>query len=240
MFKRKPKKRTEINISGITVEVVRKKVKNINLRVYPSTREVRISAPWYLKLKVIRDFAESKLPWIKKHFEKIREMPDVTEPGYESGEIHYYRGKPLELLVTGKNAKPKVTLLPDEGKLELQVRPGSAPGKRAKVLQEWYRARLKEEIPKLIEKWELPMGVNVQEFGVKQMKTRWGSCNIRARRIWLNLELAKKSPACLESVVVHEMVHLLERLHNKRFYRLMDRFLPDWREAEKELQGRVD
>jgi predicted metal-dependent hydrolase len=240
MFKRRPPKHTELHLSGITVEVVRKKVKNINLRVYPSRREVRISAPWYLKMKVIREFAEAKLPWIKKHFEKVQKVPGTIEPRYESGEIHYYRGQPLELDVSEKNSKPEVTLLPEEKVLQLQVRPVSSIEKREKVLLEWYRGRLKQEIPKLIEKWESPMGVRVSEFGVKQMRTRWGSCNIRARRIWLNLELAKKSPACLESVVVHEMVHLLERLHNKRFYRLMDTFLPDWREIEKELQGRVD
>lgn len=240
MFKRKPPKRTELHLSGITIEVTRKKVKNINLRVYPSRREVRISAPWYLRMKVIREFAESKMPWIQKHFAKFQRKPANTDLRYESGEIHYYQGRALELQVTEKNAKPEVTNLQDKSKIILQVRPGAKRSKRAKVLKEWYRARLKEEIPKLIEKWESPMGVNVNEFGVKQMKTRWGSCNIRAHRIWLNLELAKKSPACLESVVVHEMVHLLERLHNKRFYRLMDTFYPEWREVENELQGRVD
>lgn len=240
MFKRKPPKRTELQLSGITIEVTRKKVKNINLRVYPSRREVHISAPWYLKMKVIRDFAESKLPWIQKHFAKIRKVPGKTELRYESGEIHFYQGRPLELRITEKNTKPSVTYVPAEGKINLQVRPDANRYKRAEILKEWYRARLKEEIPKLIEKWETPMGVRVNEFGVKQMKTRWGSCNIRARRIWLNLELAKKSPACLESVVVHEMVHLLERLHNKRFYRLMDTYFPQWREIERELRGRVD
>ncbi|MDX1586331.1 MAG: SprT family zinc-dependent metalloprotease [Balneolaceae bacterium] len=240
MFKRKPPKRSELHISGITILVTRKKVKNINLRVYPSRREVRISAPWYLRKKVIREFAESKLPWIQKHFSKFQKQSRQKELRYKSGEIHYYRGKALELEVIEKKSKPNVTYAPGEGKITLRVRPGASSGKRAKVLKEWYRAGLKEEIPKLIEKWEKPMGVSVREFGVKHMKTRWGSCNIRARRIWLNLELAKKSPACLESVVVHEMVHLLERLHNKRFYRLMDTFYPEWREIENELQGRVD
>lgn len=240
MFKRKPPKRTELHISGITMEVVRKKVKNINLRVYPSRREVRISAPWHLKMNMIRDFAESRVSWIQKHFERVKKLPGKIEPDYENGETHYYRGKPYELSVIEKRVSPKVTILADEASIQLQVRPGSSKEKRERVLQEWYRARLKEEIPKLIEKWEPPMGVSVREFGVKRMKTRWGSCNIRAGRIWLNLELAKKSPACLESVVVHEMVHLLERLHNERFYRLMDNFLPAWRETEKELQGRVD
>lgn len=240
MFQRKPAKRKTITVSGIPVEVVRKKVQNINMRVYPSKREVRISAPWYLRMEVIREFAESKREWIQKHLAKYKEPVHPAEPDFISGEKHLYRGEELELKVVTHHAPPKVILRKNEGLLEMRLRHGSDKTKRAKLLKEWYRARLKEEIPKLIEKWEGPMGVSVNEFGVKQMKTRWGSCNIRAKRIWLNLELAKKSPACLESVVVHEMVHLLERLHNDRFYALMDGFYPQWREAEKELQGRVD
>lgn len=240
MFKRKAPKSTEIILSGIPVEIVRKDVKNINLRVYPSKRKVRISAPWYLRQKVIENFAESRLEWIQNHFERFKPPAGPANPKYLTGEKHLYRGAELELQVVTVDAVPEVKIGWDEGILEMRVRPGSSKSQRAKVLKEWYRAGLKEEIPKLIDKWEAPMGVAVSEFGVKQMKTRWGSCNIRAKRIWLNLELAKKSPACLESVVVHEMVHLLERYHNKRFYRLMDRFLPQWREIEKELQGRVD
>lgn len=240
MFKRKAPKSTEITLSGIPVEIVRKDVKNINLRVYPSKRKVRISAPWYLRQKVIENFAESRLDWIQNHFEKFKPPAGPVEPEYLTGEKHFYRGSELELQVFTVDAAPSVKIRWDKSLLEIRVRPGSSKSKRAKVLKEWYRARLKEEIPKMIDKWEGPMGVAVSEFGVKQMKSRWGSCNIRAKRIWLNLELAKKSPACLESVVVHEMVHLLERYHNKRFYRLMDRFFPQWREIEKELQGRVD
>lgn len=240
MLKRRPPKITEITVSSISIEVERKWVKNINMRVYPQEGMVRISAPWYLRMKVIQEFAESKLEWIQKHLSKYKADVYPVESRFVSKEMHPYQGKQYELSVVLKEAKPKVLLHKEEGVLEMQVRSGSDKEKREKVLKEWYRARLKEEIPRLIEKWEGPMGVSVSEFGVKQMKTRWGSCNIRARRIWLNLELAKKSPACLESVVVHEMVHLLERLHNDHFYALMDKFYPEWWEAEKELQGRVD
>lgn len=240
MFRRGSSKVSEITISGISIEVERKWVKNVNIRVYPSEGKVCISAPWYMRMKVIREFAESKLEWIQKHLSKYKADVHPVESEYVSEEMHPYLGNEFQLKVVLKEAKPKVLLHGEEGVLEMRVRPGSDKQKRKKVLKEWYRARLKEEIPKLIEKWEGPMDVSVNEFGVKQMKTRWGSCNVRARRIWLNLELAKKSPACLESVVVHEMVHLLERLHNDRFYALMDQFYPEWRQAEKELQGRVD
>lgn len=240
MFRRKPPKHTKITVSGLPVNIIRKDVKNINLRVYPSRQEVRISAPWYLCLKVIREFVESKQEWIQRHLNNYEPPVTRVEPQYRDGEIHPYQGEEWKLRINTKTAVPAVKLLPENKVLLMQVRPGSSKDKKKKVLKEWYRAGLKKDIQKLIDKWEEPMGVKVREFGVKQMKTRWGSCNIRAKRIWLNLELAKKSPACLESVVVHEMVHLLERLHNKRFYRLMDSFLPDWREIEKELQGRVD
>jgi len=240
MFKRKPPQRLEIFLDDIPVEIVRKKVKNINLRVYPSKRRVKISAPWHLRTESVVEFANSKQHWIQKHLDSYRKPLHRDPPKLVSGEIHLYRGEQFQLVVDEHDAPPEVVLLEQEGILRMTVRTGSNRDKRTRVLKEWYRARLKEQIPKLIEKWEDPMDVSVNEFGVKQMKTRWGSCNIRDRRIWLNLELAKKSPACLESVVVHEMVHLLERKHNKRFYSLMDQFLPDWRDIDKELQGRVD
>lgn len=240
MPRNKPAKQLEILLGDIPVKIIRKQVKNINLRVYPSKKSVQISAPWHLKTEFIIRFAENKEGWIRNHLSNYREPLHVEPPKFESGEIHRYQGCEYELCIVEHSAPPAVHLIPEERQLRLYVRTGSSRDKKASVLKEWYRDRLKEQIPKLIEKWESPMGVSVEEFGVKQMKTRWGSCNVRACRIWLNLELAKKSPACLESVVVHEMVHLLERRHNKRFYALMDRFLPEWREIDKELQGRVD
>lgn len=240
MFSRKKPKSAEITLSGIPIKVTRKKVKNINLRVYPSKGEVRMSAPWHLRDELIQNFAASKLDWIKKKLANYQPAHRPPESEYKTGETHWYRGEEMELRVVFGNAAPKVICNKKEKVLELQVRPGSPRAKRKKVLKEWYRAELKKIIPKLIAKWEPVMGVQVNEFGVKQMKTRWGSCNIRDKRIWLNLELAKKSPACLEYVVVHEMVHLLERLHNDRFYRLMDQYLPGWQQTEKALQGKVD
>lgn len=240
MFKQKPHKPIEINLSGIPIIVTRKNVKNINLRVYPSKSKVKISAPFHLRLKSIRIFAESKIDWIQKQLSRYKTPVQTADPDFVSGETHLYQGFQLTLQISTYKGPPQVNYREKDTILEMRVRPGSNKAKRASVLKEWYRARLKEEIPKLIEKWEEPMGVSVSEFGVKQMKTRWGSCNTRAKRIWLNLKLAKKSPACLQYVVVHEMVHLLERLHNDRFYGFMDQFLPDWRKIEKELHGKVD
>lgn len=239
MFKRKPKTE-QITLDDLNITLTRKQVKNINLRVYPSKREVRMSAPHHVTNRAIRKFAAAKLPWIRKKLSRYKAPVQVTEPQFISGETHLYQGKECELYVSTRNAKPGVRLNKEDHTLHMYVRPGSSKTKRAKVLDEWYRRRLKEQIPVLIEKWEKLMEVTVNEFGVKKMKTRWGSCNTRAHRIWLNLELAKKPAGCLEFVVVHEMVHLLERLHSDRFYRLMSRFLPHWQETEATLQGKTD
>ena len=123
--------------------------------------------------------------------------------------------------------------------INLYVRANSTKEKREKIMLEWYREELKNLIPSYIEKWEPIMGVKVEDFGVKQMKTKWGSCNIGAKRIWINLELAKKTPRCLEYIVVHEMVHLLERKHNDIFKGYMDKFLPNWRSIKAELNGLI-
>lgn len=121
--------------------------------------------------------------------------------------------------------------------INLFIRPDSTKEQRERILLEWYRSELKKQIPGLISKWENIIGVKVNSWGVKLMKTRWGTCNPKAKRIWINLELAKKSPRCLEYIIVHEMVHLLEKHHNKRFYAFMKQFLPNWREIKAELNG---
>lgn len=226
-----------IQLDDIEIEVTRKSVKNLNIRIYPTAGRVAMSIPKRTDLAVAEEFARKKFPWIKKHLNKraIQKAKKFQRLAYRDGEIHPVWGEKMVLSVNEVNRPPKVQQRNDE--LSLMVRPESSVKKRESVLIEWYRAELKREIPKLIEKWEKIMKVDVREFGVKRMKTRWGTCNIRAQRIWLSLELAKKNPKCLEYVVVHEMVHLHERLHNKRFYRLMDQFLPDWRERDLLLKG---
>ncbi|WP_069130269.1 M48 family metallopeptidase [Rhodohalobacter halophilus] len=227
-----------IQIWDIEVEVTRKRVKNLNIRIYPSAGRVAMSIPRRCSLRTAELFAKKKYKWIKKHLNK-RDSTDrqkVHKSRFISGETHNIWGTQMPMRVELIEEKPGVILSEEE--ILLHTRPGSSREKRESVLNEWYRSELKKRIPVLIKKWEKPMGVNVNEFGVKRMKTRWGTCNIRAKRIWLNLELAKRDPACLEYVVVHEMVHLLERLHSKRFYRLMDHFLPDWRERDLLLKGK--
>lgn len=223
----------QLQLGDVVIDVEQKEIKNIHLSVYPPTGRVRISAPLQLDLDTLRVFALSKLNWIKKQQEKIRGQERETPREFINQESHYFRGKRYLLKVIEVQAPPKVEL--QHSTLILSVRPGTSTEKRRSILDEWYRAQLKILVPPLIEKWENRMNVQVNQFGIKKMKTRWGSCNIQARRIWLNLELAKKPPECLEYVVVHELIHLLERNHNDRFTAYLDNFLPKWRFYKEQL-----
>jgi predicted metal-dependent hydrolase len=236
MAGKKTYSKSQYQVSGLQVDVLRKNVKNLNLRVYPAEERVRISVPRRISDHEVVRFIEDKMPWIRKHLSGYKKKARRPSYRFISGEKHFVWGKELELRVIEKEEVPQVFIENDT--LTLQIRPGADKAKRAAVLKEWYRAELKREIPALIEKWEPRMNVQVAEFGVKKMKTRWGTCNIRARRIWLNLELAKKRPPMLEYVVIHEMVHLLERLHSKRFYGFMSKFLPEWKSLKDELNGK--
>lgn len=228
-------KMRELKLGDITVDVIQKQIKNIHLSVHPPTGRVRISAPSRLSLDTIRIFAISKLGWIKKHQAKFKNQLRETPRDYISNESHFYNGKRYLLKVAENKAVPKVVLKHEH--IELYVRPNSTRLQRKNILDAWYRERLKDTIPKLISKWEKNMNVKVNEFGIKKMRTKWGTCSIRAKRIWLNLELAKKSPLCLEYIVVHEMIHLLERHHNARFKAYMDSYVPEWKSLKEELNS---
>lgn len=119
--------------------------------------------------------------------------------------------------------------------IELYVKPRTSFEKKQKIIDDWYRNQLKELTIPIVEKWESVMGVSVNEIGVRKMKTKWGTCNNETKRIWLNLELAKKPFHCIEYIIVHELVHLLERNHNERFLTYMDKFMPEWRTLRQEL-----
>lgn len=222
-------------LDGMEITVVRKKIKHIYLRIYPHNGEIRVSAPYKMAESTIRQFVRSKSAWIRQKQKKIASQICTPSLEYQDQEQHYFCGEPYPLKIVERNASAKVEL--QDQSLVLYVRPNTKPEKRQQMLESWYRAHLKKTLPNLIEKYETKMGVQVREFGIKKMKTRWGTCNTRAGRIWLNLELAKKPPACLEYVVVHEMVHLLEQSHNARFYALMDQFMQDWKQHKEILNN---
>ncbi len=226
-------------INDMEIQLTKKNIKNLHLSVHPPNGSVRVSAPSQMKDEAIRLFVISKLPWIKKQRTKFVQQERRPEREFVSGESHYFLGKRYLLNVIYTNKRKQDVVIGNKTYMDLYVRKGSTKEQRAKVMKEWYRRQLKALIPPLIEKWEKIMNVKVLDWGVRQMKTRWGSCNTRAKRIWVNLELAKKNPTCLEYIVVHEMVHLLERLHNERFISYMDKFLPNWRSIKAELNGLV-
>jgi len=227
-------KRHQIRVSGIPVEIVRKDIKNLHLAVYPPNGRVRLSVPRRLSDEAVRLAVVSKLGWIRRRQEIFKNQVRQSEREMVTGESHYFQGRRYRLNVVEDDRPPSVCLR-NKTTLELRVRPGSDRKKRESVLHRWYREHLREQIPELIAKWEPVIGVKVADWGVKRMRTRWGTCNITARRIWVNLELAKRSPACLEFIVVHEMVHLLERHHAERFVEYMDEFMPPWRLHRAEL-----
>lgn len=223
----------EIALGEISVAVVYKDIKNIYLSIYPPTGKVRISAPYRLDIDTLRIFAISKLGWIRKQRTKLQQQDRESAREYIGRESHYYLGRRYLLNVWDTDSSPKVEL--NHSTIEMYARPNMSVDKKQQILDDWYRQRLKEMIPAVILQWEGKLNVNVSEFGVKKMKTRWGSCNQRAGRIWLNLELAKKPTQCLEYVIVHEMAHLREKKHGERFAAIMDNALPMWRVHKEEL-----
>lgn len=226
-------------VADIEVQLIKKNIKNLYLSVLPPDGQVRISAPKKMDDEAIRLFVVSKLSWIKKQRAKFQNQERQPERELISGESHYLWGERYLLNVIYTDKRKQGVEIRNKTYLDLFVRENSDKEQRQKVMREWYRRELKAVIPSIIQKWEPVMGVKVQDWGVKLMKTKWGSCNTKAGRIWLNLELAKKNPACLEYTVVHEMVHLLERLHNERFVAYMDEFLPNWRSIKAELNGLI-
>jgi hypothetical protein len=224
----------QITVNDLVVNVIRKDVKHLRLAVYPPDGRVRATAPLRVNDEAVRRFVISKLAWIKR--QQARFAAQERQPAREfiSGESHYYQGDRYLLNVVYQNGPPAVTVR-NKTTLELRVRTGSDAGQRERVLLAWYRRQLKAAVPPLIAKWEAALGVHVAEWGIKRMKTRWGTCNVKARRIWLNLELVRRPVHCLEYIVVHEMVHLLEPRHNDAFVAHLDRLLPHWRLVHDEL-----
>lgn len=218
--------REEILIDDVHVVIIRKSIRHIYIRIYPPDGRVVISAPVRISDKAISAFLRSKRSWIIKQHQKLKKIEEVKPKYYETGEYHYYGGNEYLLEVRITEKRPWVSL--EGNRIIMMVKKDHGRSMREKVLYNWYRDRLKQKLPALVGKWEKIINVRVSELRLRKMKTKWGTCNVRERRIWLNLELAKYSDSILEFILVHEMVHFLERSHNKKFYKLMDKYLPDW------------
>lgn len=221
-------------MSGVTVEVVRKEIKHLHVGVYPPHGRVRVAAPMRLDDEAVRLAVISRLGWIRRKQKAFERQDRQSQREMVTGESHYFQGRRYLLHVIEEDGSPSVHLA-GHTPMELRVRPESDREARELILRRWYRRRLREQIPPLLAKWEPKIGVTVAHVRIKKMKTLWGSCNAVAQRVWLNLELAKKPASCLEYILVHEMVHFIERQHTERFRELMDAAMPTWRLCRDEL-----
>jgi len=224
-------------IADIAVELVCKPIKNVYIGVYPPNGNVRVTAPLFISHEAVHLVVIRKLGWIRRQQEKFIALPCQLPQQLVSGESHYFVGRCYRLRVVERTSNHRVVLCAINNTLELYVRPGSDAKQREEVLSGWYREQLKVLIPPLLDKWQSVLGVRIAEWGIKKMKTRWGSCNPLARRIWLNLELIKKPISCIEYVVVHELLHLHERHHNQRFKALLSKYLPHWKQEQAMLNN---
>ncbi len=222
-----------MEISGIKVEVLKKDIKNLHLYVLPPDGYVRVSAPKSFSDKSIELFVKSKLGWIKKQQQKFAEQPRQSERQYVSGETLYVFGKAFYLLVEYSNKGNSLVLSGD--KAILTVRKESTVKQRDSYVNEWYRALLKNEISKLLPKWESLTDLHCTSWQTKYMTTRWGSCNTATKKIWLNLQLAKKPIECLEYVILHELAHTKVKNHGDDFVAILDKYMPNWHEVRKRL-----
>jgi predicted metal-dependent hydrolase len=227
-----------IRIGALSVEVVRKDIKNLHLGVYPPNGRVRVAAPLVVDDEAVRLAVIEKLGWIKRQKARFTQQPRQSPREMVSGESHYFLGKRYRLRVhvvdAPAKAAPRIAIR-GIASLDLFVTPNTTTAQRDAALQRWYRGHLKELLEPMLQKWQPVIGVQAADWGIKKMKTKWGSCNTSTRRVWLNLELAKKPVQCIEYIVVHELVHLLERNHTERFSALMDGFLPNWRACRETL-----
>ena len=223
----------QIVISNIPVEVIRKNIKNMHLSVLPPDGRVRVSAPTQLTDEAITMFVRTKLGWIKKQQEKFQQQPRQSERQYVSGETLYVWGKQYFLQVEYSYKGNAFTLSGDTA--ILTVRQESSPKQRESFVNEWYRNRLKQEVAKYLPKWEKTTGLYCSSWQSKYMTTKWGTCNPTSKKIWLNLQLAKKPIECLEYVILHELAHLKVHNHGPEFTAILDQYMPYWREHKRRL-----
>lgn len=226
-----------LTVAGIRVEIERKDIKNLHLGVYPPNGRVRVATPLVVSNEAVRLAVIDKLGWIKRQKAKFEAQPRQSQREMVNGESHYFLGRRYRLRVHEQNAPARIEIR-GLASLDLLVRPDTNSEQREALLLRWYREQLRELIPPLLNKWQAVLGVQACAWGIKKMKTKWGSCNPSLNRLWFNLELAKTPVQCLEYIVIHELMHLLERHHNERFTGLLDLHLPQWRQI-REMLGKT-
>ena len=222
----------QMQVAEVAIEVQKKKIKNMHLYVKPPCGRVVISAPLRVPNKAIELFARTNLPWVRRQIKKFQEQPRAAKRQYVSGETLYLWGESYRLVVI-ESQKPAYKIMGD--KILLYLPKKSGVDWREKFMREVYRAELIKKAEVLLPKWEAITGLKSNEWRTKYMKTRWGTCNIVAKRIWLNVQLAQKPTICLEYVILHELTHLIENHHNARFYGYVAKYMPHWQEIRARL-----
>ncbi len=230
-------RRSVMEVAGLAVEVVRKRMRTIRLTVSPPEGGVRVSAPLRASDADVRSMVLERLDWIARHRERMLARPRPAPLRLEDGETLRHLGRVCRLEVAERPGRPAVRLEEREQGpvLVLLLPPGADEAARWRALWRWQKDRLGELIGPLLAKWQPVLGVRADSWAIRRMKSRWGTCGLRSRRITLGLALVERPPACLEYVVVHELAHLIERGHNARFYAVLDRALPGWRAVRRSL-----
>lgn len=236
-FKKKQDKaviKSEIIISNLNITILKKDIKNLHLNILPPDGKIRVSVPKRMGDESVRFFVISKLSWIQKHVNRFREQPRETPREYVTGESHYFKGERYLLNIIEYDGKPSIEIN-NKKYINFYLKNSTDIEQEKKIFLLWQREELRKELSGIFIKWQEITGVSANGWRIKQMKTKWGTCNPSAKRIWINLELVKKPVYCIEYIVVHELVHLLEKNHNKRFAAYMDKFMPEWKIYKKEL-----
>ncbi len=226
----------QVIIDNFVIDIIRKRIKNTYLRIHGVTGKISVTAPMRLSEKTLYEFIQERIDWLKKHVAACQPSIETTAR-YLTGEVHYFQGKAYTLNIIETKTRGVIQIRDDT--FDFYVPFNADTKKRARILERWYRARLFEITAPLLIKWQTIIQVKINEFNVKNMKTKWGTCNTRYKRIWLSLALAKKPLECIEYVVVHELVHLLEKSHNHVFKAYMDQFYPNWRTVRKALNHKL-
>ena len=218
----------KLQVQDLQIDVNPKDIKNLHISIMPPDGRIRVSCPFSMSEESVRLSIVSKLSRIRKEQRSFAEYVRESKKEMISGESHYVDGNRHILEFVEVKESPSISIK-NKKNIILKARPNSTRENREKIMHEWLRNRMYENLEGLIIKWEGIIGIKASYYGIRRMRTKWGSCNSEEKRIWLNLELAKKSPQCLEYVLVHEMIHILEPKHNDRFFSLLDEYMPSWR-----------
>lgn len=224
-------------VAGIEIELIKKDIKNLHLAVYPPNGRVRLASPLDVNEKTLELYVTSKIPWIRKQQRKFAKIERESIRQYVSRESHYFLGKRYLLRVHEAKRPNRYPTVECKTKtyIDFYIKEDYSTEKRAELMKEWYRGRLKEILSELVPKWEAVLNVKANQVKVYTMKTKWGSCNTENRNILFNIELAKKSIECIEYVVVHELLHLIERKHSDLFRAYLDKYVPNWKSIKEQL-----